>query len=332
MCALMQTIDHKPRASDQKLVRVAVGVIVSADGKILIAKRKANSHQGNLWEFPGGKIEQGETVSQALNRELYEELAIHVLTTEPLIKIRHDYSDKSVLLEVHKVIDFTGTAQGNEGQPICWVKPAALNQFEFPAANRPIITAINLPQRLLITGVAISVEDYLVRTEQALKKGIRLVQLRIQNSTDSFFVEVAERLALLCENYSAQLVLNTSPKNFATVNKSYPATALHLNSQQLMACASRPVASTISLSASCHNADEIAQAKKIDADYICLSPVAVTSSHPEANPLGWENFARLIEPASMPVFALGGMSDADLPKALASGAQGIAAIGAWWSK
>jgi 8-oxo-dGTP diphosphatase len=333
----MQTIDHKPEASDHKpkpsdhkLVRVAVGVIIDADGKILIAKRKADSHQGNLWEFPGGKVEQDETLFQALTRELREELAINVLVIEPLIKIRHDYPDKSVLLDVHKVTRFTGVAQGNEGQPICWVKPAELNQFEFPAANRTIIHAINLPQRYLITGAAASENEYLERTEQALKKGIRLVQLRMQNSSASFFFAVAEKLALLCKQYSAQLVLNTSPHNFAIVNHSFPALGLHLNSQQLMACTNRPVTIATLLGASCHNAEEIIQAKKINADYICVSPVAATSSHPNADVMGWEKFALLIESAGMPVFALGGMVDGDLPKAIKHGAQGIAAIGAWW--
>jgi 8-oxo-dGTP diphosphatase len=340
MCVLMQTIghkpeasDHKPEASDHKLVRVAVGVIIDADGKILIAKRNVNTHQGNLWEFPGGKIEQGETLFQALKRELHEELAIDILATEPLIKIRHDYADKSVLLDVHKVTRFTGVAQGNEGQPICWVKPTELNQFEFPAANRTIIHAINLPQRFLITGAAASENEYLERTEQALKKGIRLVQLRMQNSSASFFFEVAEQLTILCQRYSAQLVLNTSPQAFLFASDSSPflkSAGLHLNSHQLMACESRPVASHILLGASCHNAVEIAQAKKINADYICVSPVAVTSSHPEAAAIGWETFSYLVEPAVMPVFALGGMCDKDLPKALESGAQGIAAIGAWW--
>lgn len=85
-----------------KLLHVAVGVIVGSDGKILIAKRPQTTHQGGLWEFPGGKVDTGESVQQALARELKEELAIDVITSEPLIQIRHHYPDKSVLLDVYK--------------------------------------------------------------------------------------------------------------------------------------------------------------------------------------------------------------------------------------
>ncbi|MES2825817.1 MAG: Nudix family hydrolase [Pseudomonadota bacterium] len=313
-----------------KIVHVAVGVILDKDGNILIAKRPEQTHQGGLWEFPGGKVEQGETLFAALRRELLEELAINISATEPLIKIRHDYGDKVVLLDVHKVIEFYGEPQSNEGQPILWVSPKDLFQYKFPAANRPIITAIHLPQRLLITGNANSIDEYSFCTERALIAGIRCVQLRVQNSTTSDFFTLAEKLSQLCNNYSAKLILNTSTKIFLNINTSLPHLGLHLNSQELMRCENRPVAQSILLGASCHNTEEIAQAEKVGVDYICLSPVAATESHPNAAVLGWENFSRLIESVAAPVFALGGMGEKDLPQAIAAGAQGIAGIGAWW--
>lgn len=313
-----------------KIVHVAVGVIVGRDGNILVAKRPEQTHQGGLWEFPGGKVEQGETLFAALKRELLEELAINIIATEPLIKIRHDYGDKVVLLDVHKVIEFSGEPQSNEGQPILWVSPKDLSQYEFPAANRPIITAIHLPQRLLITGNANSIDEYLLRTERALVAGIRCVQLRVQDSTSPSFFTLAEKLAQLCNSYSAKLILNTSSQNFLTINTSLPNLGLHLNSQELMCCGMRRVAQSVLLGASCHNVKEIMQAEKIGVDYICLSPVAATASHPNATVMGWENFSQLIESVAVPVFALGGMDEKDLPQAIAAGAQGIAGIGAWW--
>ncbi len=313
-----------------KIVHVAVGVILDRDGNILIAKRPEQTHQGGLWEFPGGKVEQGETLFAALQRELLEELAINIIATEPLIKIRHDYGDKVVLLDVHKVIEFSGEPQSNEGQPILWVSPKDLSQYEFPAANRPIITAIHLPQRLLITGNANSIDEYFFRTERALIAGIRCVQLRLKDSTTPNFFTLAEKLSQLCNSYSAKLILNTSPQNFLSITTSLPQLGLHLNSRELMRCEIRPVTKFILLGASCHNAKEIMQAEKMGVDYICLSPVAATSSHPNANVIGWENFSQLIESVAVPVFALGGMSEKDLPQAIAAGAQGIAGIGAWW--
>ena len=123
-------------------VHVAVGVILDTDKRVLIARRAANSHQGGLWEFPGGKVEPGESVQQALARELHEELGIHIGSASPLLQVRHDYSDKSVLLDVWVVREFSGNAQGREGQPLAWAEWTNLNSYRFPEANQPIVTAL----------------------------------------------------------------------------------------------------------------------------------------------------------------------------------------------
>lgn len=125
-----------------KQVQVAAGVIYNTNGKILIAKRAANQHQGGLWEFPGGKIEAAETAEQALARELHEELAIEVLAAESLIRIEHEYTDKSIVLDVWCVTAFAGEARGVEGQPLAWVGVDELSDYPFPAANVPIIDAV----------------------------------------------------------------------------------------------------------------------------------------------------------------------------------------------
>ncbi len=126
-----------------KLLHVAVGVVLDESSNILIARRASNSHQGGLWEFPGGKVEAGETLHLALARELREELGIEIGRTSPLLEVRHDYGDKRVLLDVHVVWDFSGEALGLEGQPLAWVVAGALGQYRFPAANVPIIGAIH---------------------------------------------------------------------------------------------------------------------------------------------------------------------------------------------
>ena len=329
----MRITDHK-ESMVSRVVHVAVGVIVGRrgasceeQGAILIAKRPDKTHQGGLWEFPGGKVECSETLFDALKRELKEELAIEVIATEPLIKIRHDYGDKVVLLDVHKVTEFSGQPQGNEGQPIKWVAPSCLHEYEFPAANRPIITAINLPQRLLITGEFAERSDFLVRIESALQKGIRLVQLRLEKS--EIVPILLGSVAELCNRYSAKLTINTSPEFFADLSAS-SRLGLHLNSSQLLSCNTRPVSNSIILSASCHNEIEIKHAEKIGVNYICLSPVLATSSHPDQDGMGWDRFKSLVYNATIPVYALGGMTESDLGIALESGAQGIAAISEWW--
>jgi len=124
-------------------VHVAVGVILDASGNILITRRSPDSHQGGLWEFPGGKVEPGESLGKALARELREELGIEIGRTSPLLEIRHDYGDTRVLLDVHVVWEFAGEARGLEGQPLAWVASGALSRYQFPAANVPIIEAID---------------------------------------------------------------------------------------------------------------------------------------------------------------------------------------------
>lgn len=133
-----------PNTAVNNRVHVAVGVIFNPKGQILIARRHDDAHQGGLWEFPGGKVESGETVGEALARELHEELGIVVQTSSctQLLEIRHDYTDKVVLLDVWTVSDFDGEPVGKEGQPLTWVEPQALLAYDFPAANVAIVDAI----------------------------------------------------------------------------------------------------------------------------------------------------------------------------------------------
>ena len=124
------------------VVHVAVGVILDADNHVLITRRARDAHQGGLWEFPGGKVEAHETPLAALARELREELGIAIGRTSALLDIRHDYGDKTVLLDVYVVWGFAGVAQGLEGQPLAWVTPLELSDYAFPEANVPIVVAI----------------------------------------------------------------------------------------------------------------------------------------------------------------------------------------------
>ncbi|QFT55958.1 8-oxo-dGTP diphosphatase MutT [Microbulbifer sp. THAF38] len=125
-----------------RVIHVAVGIVRRSDGKILIARRPDHLHMGGRWEFPGGKVEAGESVQQALTRELREEVAIEVQQLQPLLKIQHDYAEKTVLLDTWQVTAFTGEAQGREGQETAWVAVKELKNYQFPDANQAIIEAI----------------------------------------------------------------------------------------------------------------------------------------------------------------------------------------------
>ncbi len=120
------------------IVQVAVGVIYRRQ-QFFLTQRSLSSHQGGKWEFPGGKVEAGETVAQALARELKEEINIEILACKPLTTIEHDYGDKQVCLTVFLVDNFIGEPQAQEGQQQQWCSLAALTKLDFPKANQAII-------------------------------------------------------------------------------------------------------------------------------------------------------------------------------------------------
>jgi|TARA_B110000967_G_scaffold68481_1_gene70756 8-oxo-dGTP diphosphatase len=129
--------------NNNPIVHVVVGVLLNDNQQVLIALRPVQSHQGGLWEFPGGKVEEGESVEYALNREFEEELGISVLACTELTQIRHEYSDKSVLLDVWRIEKYSGTPKGREGQVIEWRALSKLRAEDFPKANERIIRVLN---------------------------------------------------------------------------------------------------------------------------------------------------------------------------------------------
>ena len=310
-----------------KRVHVAAAVIRGADGKILIARRADTQHQGGLWEFPGGKVEAGESVQAALGRELQEELGITVNTARPLIKVQHDYPDKQVLLDVWEVSSFTGEPHGVEGQPLAWVSPRDLAEYEFPAANQAIVAAARLPDQYLITPDGLETPALLRGMQKAIAGGIKLVQLRAPNGYDPKYRDLAVDATGLCAG-KAQLMLK-GPLEWLG---DFPSAGWHLTAKQLqkLAANGRPFPKARWLAASCHNAQELALAEQMGVDFVTLSPVLPTQTHPDAQPLGWEQAQQLIAGFSKPVFLLGGLGPDDRQQAWKIGAQGVAGIRALW--
>nr|WP_300308790.1 Nudix family hydrolase [Halomonas sp.] len=313
----------------KRRVHVAAAAIVSSDGKeVLLARRPSNVDQGGLWEFPGGKLAPYETGLEALKRELHEELGIEILRAQPLIRIHHEYPDKHILLDVWQVRDFAGEPFGREGQAVRWVPMEELHSYPFPAANLPILRAVMLPCEFLITGEEGDDAAFDAKLERALREdGVRLVQLRAKDLDEDAYVARAERALELCRQYDARLVLNAEPELLKRVD----ADGIHLTSQRLMSLERRPIIDSKWLSASTHDKAQLDQAARIGCDFVTLSPLRTTPSHPEVPPIGWHDFQELVERAGMPVFALGGMTRHDANHARAVGAQGIASIRDFWS-
>lgn len=310
-----------------KHLHVAVAIIEDAAGRVLISRRPPHVHGGGLWEFPGGKLEPGESLERALRREIHEELGLRLERHRPLIRFTHHYPEHSVLLDVHRITAFSGEAHGREGQPLAWVCPQELRAYPLLPADAPIAMALCLPDRYLITG-----EDptdragFMTRLEQALAVGQRLIQLRAKNLTEPSLQELARVALECCRAYGARLLLNAPPELAQAVD----ADGVHLSSRRLMQLRVRPLGPERLVAASCHDARELAQAERLGLDFAVLSPVLPTRSHPAAEPLGWARFAELVEAAALPVYALGGMHPGLIEIAQSHGAQGIAGISGLW--
>ena len=305
---------------DAEYIHVAVGVIKDNQGNILIALRHKTAHQGGLWEFPGGKVETGETVKQALTRELQEELDILVKDMAPLIKIRHQYADKSVLLDVWTVTDFSGVPKGCEGQLIKWITTDTLQDYSFPEANYPIITAAKLPSEYAILNFEKGV-DLLKNLNTILDSGVTLIQARIKTLNAKLVSQFLEQALPLCRQKGAYLLINSEVDHVRQTNVK----GIHLTSKDLLASKQRPVEYHW-VAASCHNQKELKHAEKIEVDFVVLAPVLVTTTHPDVDPIGWKKFEQLTNETNLPIFALGGLQKKDKKTAQQIGAQGISGI------
>ncbi len=311
-----------------KRIHVAVGVILDAHGQVLVAKRADQQHLGGLWEFPGGKVEVGETVQQALSRELKEEIAINVTQSRPLCRIEHNYPDKAVLLDVWIVDRFTGTPTGLENQPLRWLPTSQLDTKEFPQANRLIIRRLQLRDMLAIVNIP-APPSTPIRVA-----GDTLLRLRCQHKNHyQDYLSAAHKMLPELAHTSAGVIVDLSATDINADGRirddllALPGCkGLHAHGGLLGCLSARPVQEHLLFGVSCHSREDLVLAAALDADYALLSPVKATASHPGTAPLGWNTFADMVRESTVPVYALGGMQTPDLIIARASGARGIAGI------
>ncbi|MFP8967141.1 Nudix family hydrolase [Pokkaliibacter sp. CJK22405] len=305
---------------------VAAAIVNAAADKVLVALRPEDKHQGGKWEFPGGKVESGETRELALARELQEEVGITPTSLRPLICLEHHYPDKSVILDVWLVSSFDGEPQGREGQPIAWEAISELKPELFPAANVPIIRALQLPSVMAVSPEFEALEDLYRWAETVVgEAGIRLAQIRQPLWPSD---QVAQAARALSANYSAvQWQVNTTPEAFALLAGTKNL-GLHLSSHALQKSDKdlSVVFEDVLVSVSVHNRQQVMAAQAIGASFMVAGAVNETQTHPGQVGMGWPCFAELVKEAVVPVFAIGGMQRADIPKAWQMGGQGIAAI------
>jgi 8-oxo-dGTP diphosphatase len=315
-------------------IHVVAGILSDASGRVLLAQRPPGTHLAGTWEFPGGKIEPGESAEAALRRELHEELGVDIgaIAPHPLISVPWRYPEKSIVLHALRVHYFRGEPHGREAQDLCWAKLEDLAGIPMPPPDRPIVTALRLPPHYAITPEpGDDTEAFLTSFDRMLATGVRLVQLRAkQISPDREQLRVLAAAAHeRARAVGAALLLNGNAN--VALAQELALDGVHLPAADLVPLSARPLDHKHWVAASCHNEHELAHAVAIGVDFAVLGPVLPTVSHPDASVLGWDRFAELCALAPFPVYALGGLRTNDVALATRAGAQGIAGISAYWS-
>lgn len=308
-----------------RLTEVVAAVLVRPDGAVMLASRPAGKVYAGYWEFPGGKVEPGESLQAALARELHEELGIGVVRACRWITRVFAYEHATVRLNFFRVLEWTGAPHPHEGQIFSWQRPEDVTVSPLLPANLPIVKALTLPPILGITHAeSLGVEPFLTRLDAALAGGLRLIQVRDKSLPDAARLELAREIVRRAHAAGGRVLVNGSVE----LARAAGADGVHLDSAAAAKLSARPDCAWVG--ASCHDAAELAHAAALDADYALLSPVLPTLTHPGAPTLGWETFAALAAASPIPVYGLGGLERGDVALAQSYGAHGVALLrGAW---
>lgn len=340
------------------LVEVAAGLILRPDGFLLLAQRPEGKPWSGWWELPGGKIEPGETTLEALARELREELGIEVTDASPWVTYTHEYPKNIVRLGFCRVTGWRGEPRGLENQALTWADPAApLPVSPLLPATEPPLRWLRLPTRYLVSsiGAAAGLPAFLEKLERALEHGLRLVQFREPGWEGPEAHQGLARVLALCHAHGARCLVNSchpeawraeahgvhwraadARRQAARISAASEAEASMATNKANASNAtdtSGPKSSTPSdvpagrlVAVSAHDAEDLAAARTLGADFAVLGHVLDTASHPGVPGMGWARFAQLREEAGLPVFAIGGQSADTVADAVRHGAHGIAGI------
>ncbi len=308
-----------------KIVHVAVGVIMRGH-QVLISWRHAGQHQGNRYEFPGGKIDQDETPEEGLIRELQEELGIEVKQAVRARQLEFAYPEKTVCLHIFKVTDFTGEPVGQEGQPVLWVDAPELHQYQFPDANAPILKMVQLPAHYVICREQLpgeSAADWLVFHVQSVPQNACLYVRQPQLAAVQY-MRALQQLAA----QRPDLKLVAMSKHYTALQEELAAVyGVHLSQHDLMQAKDlQDYPAALFKFAACHDSVSVQQANQLKLDAIVLSPLHQTATHQQVAALGWDRWQALALQSQLPVYALGGVQPEELAKVQQHGGFGVAGI------
>lgn len=292
------------------IVDVAIAILIHR-GKILVGWREEQQHQGGKHEFPGGKVEQGETPEEACRREIYEEVGIGLKDWHQFDYIHHEYDD--IIVNLHLFHSYVPDELLNLiHQPWAWYTREQLLHLNFPKANKNIIKRLYWPHLIKISN-----------TLSMVKSSDALLYWRIEEDPSEQYIE---QLTALDEGQRSNLIVNVDIWQQLSPELQKQIKTVHLKQSQLMNLHKGNLTVGVRYIAACHDAVSLKQAQQIGCDAVFISPVKSTTTHPEAVALGWERFSDLAQNSQIPVFALGGVHPDDLATAQQHGAYGLAGI------
>jgi 8-oxo-dGTP diphosphatase len=302
------------------IVEVAAAVIQRPDGSFLLAQRPPGKVYAGYWEFPGGKAEPGETPERALFRELHEELGIDAVRSYPWITRVFAYPHATVRLNFFRVLEWKNQPQPREDQAIAWQRLDAPMAQPMLPANAPVLASLALPAEYAITNAAkLGTSRMLSALEGRLSGGLKLLQIREPDLPDKERDLFTGQALAMAHRHGCKVMVK---------NQFRGADGIHLTATELMRLKKKPEG--MLAAASCHTREELERAMRLELDFAVLGPVKRTASHETDRVLGWERFSALLRGASIPVYAIGGLSPGDLEEAWRAGAHGVAMIsGAW---
>ncbi|MGQ5525364.1 Nudix family hydrolase [Chitinimonas sp. PSY-7] len=308
-----------------KITHVAAGILIKPDGQFLLGSRPEGKPYAGWWEFPGGKLEAGETALEALKRELNEEMGITVQAAHPWLVQKFSYPHATVRLNFFKVTDWLGEPQPHEGQAFAWQIPGALTVDPVLPANTPILRGLQLPALLAFSNVAeLGADAWLTKLQTRLQAGLKWLVLREPQLDTLAYAELAQQVLDQTAAYNCKVLLHGA----VNLARELGAAGVHLPSRQLLQATERPDGWC---GASVHNVTELAKAAELGLDYAVLGTIKPSQSHPDGQPIGWNGFSELVGQGwPFPVYGIGGLAEADIVHAQAAGAQGVAALRAPW--
>lgn len=354
-------VDSSFHSEKVPTVNVAVAVI-HHQAQYLLGFRNAAQHQGNRYEFVGGKIETNENAEQALIREVAEETGIAICgnTMVKLGRLHHDYGDKHVSLQIYKVElteqqyeQHKHCQYGLEGQALTWVNKADLlaGKYHLPAANKTILEWLSVPTAIAVTyplthfdASPDPVAEWLTFHQNNLTANawvyIRIKETGLESLAAQLMHVRPDIKAIVSYDTRTQSLLTEAPLAIKGTIIANPIVANHLSHTALLQWSDdtqgRVLSKNYPLIVSCHDAASIEAANKLAHARLqqqlppvigaFLSPVLMTQTHPDTVPLGWESWSALAQLADMPIIGLGGLSPTMIHQALEYGGISVAGI------